>query len=512
MNAPLQGSDTIRHPSSGQHTAVVSVLLALLVAGMCFFVYQKLGLLGLVFVSGALALGSVFAVISAKFLAIPVMIWFISLMGFRTLFMLRTPGLPDISLDRSLLLWILLVFLIRSVFIGKGRQRYEPLDALLVVHALYLLASILMRESPGMNAWTHSYLMGYSAYFVAKYIVAGRWSWIQRIFALLAVLNVYHGVTGIAEHFHYDALIWPKTILQQDINRSFASRSSGVFMQPGVYGTMMGMQLPYHIYFMHSIRNVYGRALLYLTFPVVLLGFYYCYTRGSWIAGIVAILTLGFVGRRQYLPLVARLALVGLLVLGTGVINLKKDQFFNERMGTEQTITGRIGTLGRAYRVFVANPLFGCGFFRYNAVKAEYMGTMDVPFYGVIKRTHDVESTLHDMYIGALAEEGLVGVTLLVAIWWQMYRIFRRKWALRKLGDRFAIYAMPILAGTIVGYFAGGIAFDYRFFAGMGSLLFLSVGLIAGYELPEQAGDAAGQEPATVPAGAGSPMQLTPRV
>ncbi|MDO9171848.1 MAG: O-antigen ligase family protein, partial [bacterium] len=408
MSAPPAYAFSARSVPTRRRTGLVSILLALLITGISYFVYQRLGLLGLVFVSGALALGSIFAAISAKFLAIPVMIWFVSLMGFRTFFMLRTPGLPDISIDRALLLWILLVFLIRSTLAGKVRQRVEPLDGLLIVHALYLLVSLLMRKSFGMNAWTQSYLMGYSAYFVAKYVVAGRWTWIQWLFLLLTGLNLYHGVTGIAEHFHIDALIWPKTILDQDINRSFASRSSGVFMQPGVFGTMMGMQLPFHIYHMRVVRNPYVRALLYASFPVVLLGFYFCYTRGSWIAGLVALLTVGIVGRRQYLPLVGRLVLIGVVVLGTGLINLQKDEFFNERMGTERTITGRIGTLGRAYRVFIANPLFGCGFFRYNEVKAEYMGTMEVPIYGVIKRTHDVESTLHDMYIGALAEEGLV--------------------------------------------------------------------------------------------------------
>lgn len=481
MSAPPAYAFSARAVPTRRRTGLVSILLALLITGISYFVYQRLGLLGLVFVSGALALGSIFAAISAKFLAIPVMIWFVSLMGFRTFFMLRTPGLPDISLDRSLLVWIVIVFLIKSTLDRNIRQRMELLDGLLIIHAGYLLASVLLRKSVGFNAWTQSYLMGYSAYFVAKYIVAGRWGWIRTIFVMLAVLNVYHGFTGIAEHFHLDALIWPKSILGQDAERSFSGRSSGVFMQPAVYGTMMGMQLPFHFYFMRTARNPYWRALLYITLPIVLLGFYYCYTRGSWIAGIVALLGLGIVGWRKYGAYIGRFAVVGLLVLGTGLINLQKDDFFNERMGTEQTITGRIGTLGRAYRVFVANPLFGCGFFRYNEVKAEYMGTMEVPIYGVIKRTHDVESTLHDMYIGALAEEGLVGVSLLVAIWWQMLRIFRRKWALRKQGDRFALYAMPVLAGTILGYFAGGIAFDYRFFAAMGSLLFFSVGLIAGY-------------------------------
>ncbi len=491
-----------------QRSAAVPVLSALLIAGISYAVYTKLGLMGLVFVSGALALGSVFAAISVKFLAIPVIIWFVSLMGFRTLFMLRTPGLPDISLDRALLLWIVLVYVIRSTTAGKSRQRLESLDVLLVVHALYLLASLLLRKSWGMNAWTHSYLMGYSAYFVAKYIVAGRWPWIQKVLVLLAVLNVYHGVTGIAEHFHIDALVWPKTILDQDIRRSFVSRSSGVFMQPAVFGTIIGMQLPFNIYFMRTARHPLVRAVLYITFPLVLLGFYYCYTRGSWIAGIGALVAMGLVGRRQYLPLIGRFALIGLLVLGTGVINVKEDQFFNERMGTEQTITGRIGTLGRAYRIFVANPLFGCGFFRYNEVKAEYMGTMEVPIYGVIKRTHDVQSTLHDMYIGALAEEGLLGVSLLTAIWWQMFRIFRRKWALRAKGDHFAIYVLPAFAGTIVGYFVGGIAFDYRFFAAMGSLLFLSVGLIAGYAPDEQPDEHPSRAPATGPEAAKPRIEL----
>jgi hypothetical protein len=56
---------------------------------------------------------------------------------------------------------------------------------------------------------------------------------------------------------------------------------------------------------------------------------------------------------------------------------------------------------------------------------------------------------------------------------------------------------MPVLAGILVGYLVGGLAFDYRFFSVTGTLFMLSAALIDGYRrvaVPRGAG--AGEVPA----------------
>lgn len=458
------------------------VLLAAAMLAISWLVLNLAGLEGLTITIGAVAAGIVLAAASYRNLMIPVTMWLITLLGFRNLMMLYTPGLPDLSPERVLFVWIFSLFMFKLAMGERSHARWHWLDTLLVAHLLYLLISILIHESAGMNSWTRSYLMGYGAYFVGKYMISGRWGAIRFIFIFLLAMNLYFGVIAVAEYFKINALIWPKMILSPSTYAEWPGRSHGPFLQPAVFGIVMGMLLPIQLYFIRGAKEPIRRGLLFASIPLVAAGLYFTYTRGSWLAGIFGLLTVGLVSWRHYLPLVGRMIIVIVLLLAIGVVNPMQDRRFAERMGTEHTVTGRLGTLGRAYRIFQDNPLFGCGYFRYNEVKREYVGTIEVPVYGVIKRSQDIQGSIHDMYLGVIAEEGLVGAGLHLAIYMQVFFLFRRKYLLRHEGDPFASFMMPVIAGLMIGYFVGGLSIDYRYFSSMTGLFFLMAGLIAGYQ------------------------------
>jgi O-antigen ligase len=90
--------------------------------------------------------------------------------------------------------------------------------------------------------------------------------------------------------------------------------------------------------------------------------------------------------------------------------------------------------------------------------------------------------SIHDIYVGVLAEEGLFGITLLGAIYFNILLTFIRKYSLRHQGNHFALYIMPPLGGALIAYLVGGIAFDYRYFATLPGLFFFYAGIIAGYQ------------------------------
>lgn len=487
----LNTASASRAAPFGSHLALVA--LVALVAVVSLLSVQHAGLQGLMAVTGLLVLGVAFTAVSFSYLIAPVLAWLVFLLGFRNMLMLVTPGLPDIAPDRVLLVWIFSLFLLKVAMGERTRARWHLLDTLLLAHLLYLLGSIMYHDNTGFNSWTRSYLMGYAAYFAAKYVIDGRLNLIRLVFGLFLVLNIYYGVVAVAEHFKFSPLIWPKAVLDPTIYRQWPGRSHGVFLQPAVYGIVMGMLLPIQIYHLRIARNVLVKLLLYASIPVVVIGLYFTYTRGSWLAGIFGLLAMAAVGWRRYLPLVGRILIVGALLLAAGVISFKQDALFMERLGTERTITGRLGTLGRAYRIFLDHPVFGCGYFRFNEVKYDYADTIEVPFFGVVRRGHDIHSTIHDMYLGTLAEEGLVGAALQLMIYLQIFFIFRRRYLLRHRGDPFARDMMPVLAGLMIGYLVGAFAIDYRFFGAMITLFYFSAGLVAGYPPPEQA--ALRQEP-----------------
>jgi O-antigen ligase len=151
-------------------------------------------------------------------------------------------------------------------------------------------------------------------------------------------------------------------------------------------------------------------------------------------------------------------------------------------MGAEHTMMGRINTAATAFRIWREHPFFGIGFRRYMEVKGDYQETVEVPVFGVIRRSQGFESSLHDIYLGVLAEEGIVGMGLQIAIWIMVLRAFWQKYRLRRQGDYFATYILPVFGGLFVAYWVGGIAFDYRYFSAIGGLFYFAAGITYGYE------------------------------
>ncbi len=472
------------------------LLLSLLVGLSAMAVSQRLGTQGLLVMLVLLPFLVVLAIVSLRFIQVPLLVWVVVLMGFRPMLFIPTPGLPDITLDRVTMIWLVSVFVVKLVSERRSLRGPWLPDILIASHGLYLLFSCLLRNPAGFNIWTKSYLMAYTAYFLGKNLTGGS-AWYRRVAWFMVAVNLYHGFTSIAEHFHWNSLVWPKFILDRSLGISVLGRSRGVFLQPAVLGTAIAMVLPIHLGLLRVTRAVAVRLLLVITLPLLFLGLYYTYTRGNWVAAAAGLIALAAVGFRSYGKMIGGIVLVGFLVLGTGLINLKQDKFLVERMESEHTVTGRINTMATALRVFRDNPLFGCGFFRYNSIKREYRQTIKVPFFGVIRRSHDIEASLHDIYLGPLAEEGLVGVSLQMGFLFVTFRTFRRKYRWRHRGDPFARDILPVIAAVAAAYFAGGISFDYRYFTTITSLFFFHAGILHGARPETAAATAAAPATAT---------------
>jgi O-antigen ligase len=131
--------------------------------------------------------------------------------------------------------------------------------------------------------------------------------------------------------------------------------------------------------------------------------------------------------------------------------------------------------------------MFGVGFFRYRSVWEDYLAPTDVPGYGTVRLRQVRGVSLHDIYLGPLAEDGLVGFGLQVVIYAMVFHRLRRRRAQSDSDDDFANLILPIFAGMYVGYLVGGIAFDYRYFSFVGALFYMAAGVQDGYD-PERKG------------------------
>ena len=116
-------------------------------------------------------------------------------------------------------------------------------------------------------------------------------------------------------------------------------------------------------------------------------------------------------------------------------------------------------------------------------MKQEYRETItNVPFFGTIKRSQNDEASLHDIYLGRLAETGIVGMGLQVMIYFGFFALLRKKMSQTYADDDERRRLFPALGGMVVGYLVGGLAIDYVYFESVNGLCYFVMGLVAGHE------------------------------
>lgn len=421
--------------------------------------------------------GIVYILISFSNLMIPFLVWILAVFGFRFIWSIRAPGLPDLYLDRMTMVGLTVVFFLK--FIAEKRKFRGPffLDILLLINALYILTIIYVRDMRMFHDWTMSYLIPYAGYFFAKNLVTTI-KGIRRFLWVLLVLLVYYNITSIAEKFQIHMLLWPKYILD---GGQFWGRSNGPFGHAPLFGTIIGMMIPFHLYFIATVKNRTMKGFLYLSLALGFAGLYFTYTRGSWLAGIFALVVVAFLNRRHFLKIVLP-AIVVVPVIAIMFLGIGQDKFMKDRVENEDTLGSRLGTFVTATKVWKANPIFGVGFNKYRNVLDNYIEPLDLPLIGVINVSQFRHNPPHDIYIAFLAETGVVGALLQGSIYFMILRIFLAKYAWRKQGDYFATYILPLFGGIFVGYLVGGLAIDYKFFSVVGTLFYASAGIMYGYQ------------------------------
>ncbi len=423
----------------------------------------------------------IYSVISFRYLSIPYYIWILSVGGFRFLWSIQTPLLPDLYLDRMTMAWLLIVFMVK--FVAERRPLRSPyhLDALVFLHGTYILVQVVLLDMRVFHDWTMSVLVPYSAFLLTKNIITGT-ARIRSMLWVILALSIYYNVTAVAEKYDINWLIWPKYIVTA--GGEFKNRSQGPFLQAPLFGTVIGMLLPIHLYFIATVKRPLARALLGLSLMVGMAGLYFTYTRGSWLTGIMALGATVVLNRQAYLRYLLPVMIIA-PIIAIGALGLAQDKFMKERVENEDTIGSRIGTAVTVLRVWRDYPVFGVGFYQYQRVRDHYIQPVEFPGMKPIRFVQFRHNSIHDIYLGPLAEGGLVGAAMQFGIYLLIFRAFLRNYARRREGDHFATYMMPVLGGVMVGYMVGGLAIDYRFFSVVGTVFLACGALVYGYRPAE---------------------------
>ena len=423
-----------------------------------------------------------YSIVSLKAPIIPFLVLVASVGMLRYVWMLSAPILPDLFMDRISMVWLVIVFFGYSIYNRIPLRKPFTLDFLLLAHAIYIAARVLMTNPIHFHTWTQSVLTPYVVYFLAKNIVQTKRQ-IRMVLIVLITLSVYYTVTSIAEKFHIAELLFPRMMIEP--HPEAAGRSSGPFRIPGTFGNTIGMLLPVFLYFISQARLKISKILFGFALLMGFVGLFFTYTRGSILGAAIGLGVVVFLNRKTYLPYVLPVLFL-LPFVAINVIGVKEDEFLEERIEATNPIESRIGSMVTGFRMWRDYPLFGCGPYQYRAFAEDYVAPIEVPIMGTVRFKHFRGAPAHDMYIGPMAEDGIIGMLLQYFIYFTIVRISLAKLSLRRQNDHFATYILPLFFGIYTIYFFGGLITSFRHLSIMGSLFYMAAGITYGYT-PEDA-------------------------
>lgn len=458
------------------------ILLSCACAVVSYLLLTRMGLEFFVLALGAFIGVFIMFKLSTRDLSVALVIWFLSMSGFQYSIRLAMPGLPDLSIDRVLLIWIVVMYLLQMVIYRRQLQGPFTLDILVIVHTVYIMVSMLFVMPGALPAWLMSSLVPMFAFLYGRHIIKQD-KQLRTIFSFFLVLSVYFWVTAIGEHFKLNFLVWPKVILDPTQGQLWhPGRSRGPVMHPPLFGQLMSMLIPVYFFFLTRRSGLVFKAFLGASFVMSLVGLLLAYTRGPWLASAVSFLVLGAL-RPNYRKTLGVLAVLGLLVGMLGLFQLANSDFLQERLGDEGTTHNRLAFFVMSVKMIADRPLFGVGYFAAKDKLWLYNQGGDIPFFGHISKRSGRDTVPHDIYLGRAADEGLLSIALLAAMVALTTREFIRKWRANPQGKWFNRDIMAVMAAITASYMVGGMVIDYRYFDLINVMVYLMMGVIYAYPI-----------------------------
>lgn len=420
--------------------------------------------------------------IISKDLTKGVYLWLLSVMflKYQTLSIAHSM-LPDISVCRILFVFLMLVFIVGVL---AKRQKIFPLTGVEYSMFLFCFFAIVSMIWSGfivkaggrlrIGELLTGYIFPFSMFFIGQNIydtAKKREDFIK----FIILIGAYLTFTAIFEHFRINKLIWPKTIIDPSFGIHFG-RARGPFGQAAVNGTLLGFGFLSSFYFLFdSGRRHFWKALSLVLLVLAPLALFFTYTRGPWIAaflGFVVILMTGSKKNRKILIAASILLCIVILSSTTFFLDDSTLALAAERATAEGPVHARLNLYVASINMFLHHPFFGVGFGQFALYSPRYFKHVDG-----LSFKHKIVSE-HDTFMGILAEMGLLGIALILCIYFfilsKSIRLYRRL----ETHDTKGKAAVAIFWGFMAVYIINSIFIEMRYFEFVNSLFFIFAGII----------------------------------
>jgi hypothetical protein len=196
-------------------------------------------------------------------------------------------------------------------------------------------------------------------------------------------------------------------------------RAIGPTSSPGVYGINLIMTLPFFFVIIRFQTTLFGKALSWIGFAVVLYNLFLTNTRATLLVGLgtIALCALfGLIRINQKGIVIIGMVLLGLLLLIPRDVHWRMLNAANYSLRQSQTLAARVQYWGAAIEVAKEHWLWGIGIGTREAIARK------------LSMEHQPEQTaVHNEYMATLLELGVIGWTLfmsfLTTVVWTIYRM-----------------------------------------------------------------------------------------
>jgi O-antigen ligase len=380
------------------------------------------------------------------------------------------PGIPDLTPDR-LAVGLLSVVLIAQLAVGKRRGRRLGLELYMAAFCIMALPAIAASLS-GINGAGQQvldkFIVPFGVFVLAKNLYEERIS-LDKLCATLAVIGLYLSFMIFYEHLTGDPLftaIGRTTVYTRSLRKIVSLLGNPAFL-----GTVLGMIVPMALYKALHDHSRNGRAFYAALFVTALLGNFFCYNRGAWLALAVGLVVLLLERRyRQVLlPVILVAALVGLVYWQI----ISETAVVSERLSNVSSLRFRLDLLTVSLQLIRDHPLFGVGVGNFAYYFLQYGGHWETLAFDLPTPHNTFVLILSTMGLVAFVPYAMVFVSMALSLLTRLAR-FRGDWRVDK-----ALLVSGL--GVVAVYVVSSAAVDLYVNVFNSLIFYLITGTIMGY-------------------------------
>ncbi|MDQ3935767.1 MAG: O-antigen ligase family protein [Actinomycetota bacterium] len=379
---------------------------------------------------------------------------------------------PYVTFDRVWLGAMAVSLFVRERVLPQARA-----TRLMTLALLWLAAAFGVRAATtdlgGMQIWVDAVLLPLVLFLVVDRYVTTL-AHCRVVAGALAAAGALVGTIGIAAQaagFELASRSGGELRESFETSGQYVIRPSGPYAVPEVYAVVLIVCLAATLFWtLHWFRlRVQRKVLLGVsaaTIEAAAIGL--SLFRAAWIAAIIVVIAAFGLRPRRYGRLLAVAGAVAALGIA-GTVELRDNTTFQTRVENTDNVSGRLATYVQGFEIFKSKPLAGVGVDQYPyvapTVRATYVdGVKAVEFP-------------HSSYVGALAEQGLLGFVPLLAVTFgagYLLRAYARR--ARAPGD---ILLAAAATGAALGYLLMSITLMMLPYGPSNAFLLLLLGLVA---------------------------------